>query len=86
MNKQTNSVGPDDSEVPGSVIVRERTCVDRDLSLWPDGRIAGPVTNASGTPLNRVTVQAFAFDARGERESRPLRTAQTDAERSSLPI
>jgi hypothetical protein len=46
--------------------------------MWPQGRISGRVRSAAGSPLEGVTVQAFAFDPKGERESRPLRTGTTD--------
>jgi hypothetical protein len=66
-------------EPPGSVLVAEKSCEVWDLSMWPHGRISGVVTSAAGEPLSGVTVQAFAFDKKGERESTPLKTGKTDA-------
>ncbi len=80
VNEATDRIEPDETEPAGSVLITERSCVVWDLSMWPHGRISGVITNAEGKPLAGVTVQAFAFDAKGEREPSPLRTARTDSE------
>ncbi|MGJ5817154.1 carboxypeptidase regulatory-like domain-containing protein [Paludibaculum fermentans] len=78
LNKETNVIGPDKAEPRGSVTIGVRSCQVWDLGMWPHGRISGIVRNAAGDPLSGVTVQSFSFNEKGERESRPLRTAKTD--------
>jgi hypothetical protein len=46
--------------------------------MWPQGWISGTVRDAAGQPLAGVTVQAFAFDQKGKRESRPIRTGESN--------
>lgn len=65
---------------PGSILVGDRSCATRDLSLLPDGGISGRVFNAAGAPLSGIDVQAFAFSADAGKEPEALGTAQTDAE------
>jgi hypothetical protein len=79
INLETKSVETDRRKL-SAVSVREASCAVRDLSMWANGRISGKVTNQAGTSLTGVTVQAFSFDKRGERESRPIQTATTDGE------
>jgi hypothetical protein len=79
LNQATNTIEPDDSEPPGSVLIGETSCQVWDLSMWPRGQISGTVTGVTGGPLSGVTVQVFAFDRKGDRESSPLRTGKTDA-------
>jgi 5-hydroxyisourate hydrolase-like protein (transthyretin family) len=79
LNKATNTMEPDKTELAGSVLVGNGGCEVWDLSMWRNGRISGVVTSATGEPLSGITVQAFAFDDKRERESRPLRTGKTDA-------
>lgn len=69
-----------DKEDRGSVDVPKGSCEVWDLAMWARGRIGGSVANREGAALVGVTVQAFAFDKKGARESRPLRTGVTDKE------
>lgn len=80
LNPATKVIEPDRSEPKGSVTIAPGSCQVWDLSMWPDGRISGVVTDRAAKPLKGITVQAFAFNHQGERESRPLRTATTDSE------
>jgi hypothetical protein len=78
-NAATRTLEPDKSD-PGSVIISKGSCSIWDLAMWPAGSIAGTVRDSGGKPLSGVTVQAFAFDSKNERESSPLRTATTDSD------
>ncbi|MGC4054447.1 MAG: carboxypeptidase-like regulatory domain-containing protein [Paludibaculum sp.] len=77
-NKESHTLGPDATEPRGSITIGAGSCAVWDLSMWPQGRITGTVRNEAGQPLPGVTVQAFDFDAKGRRESRPLRTGISD--------
>jgi hypothetical protein len=77
-NEATKTIGPDETEPRGSVLIGARSCEVWDLSMWPRGRISGTVRSATGEPLSGLTVQAFAFDKKNKRESSPLRTGKTD--------
>lgn len=77
LNQKTNTLETDKDA--GTVLLGEGSCEVWNVALWPEGRISGTVTSIAGEPLSGVTVQAFAFDEKGKRESRPLRTAKTDA-------
>jgi len=79
LNKTTNTIEVDESGPAWSIDISERSCEVRNLSLWPQGKISGIVVGETGAPVNDITVQAFAFDGKGERESTPLRTGKTDA-------
>jgi hypothetical protein len=68
---------PEDAANP--VWIRERSCTEWDLALWPDLSISGRVTDQQGAPLQNVAVQAFTFNRRGDQEPFPFRTAMTNA-------
>jgi hypothetical protein len=80
LNPDTRVIGPDASEPRESVTIASSRCEIWDLSMWADGQISGVVTTREGKPEKGVTVQAFGFDHRGERESGPLRIATTDVD------
>jgi hypothetical protein len=50
-----------------SIVISEKFCEVRNLSLWPQVQISGIVVDVTGAPVSDMTVQAFAFDRRGER-------------------
>lgn len=77
VNKATHQLEADRAS---GVSVGPNSCTLWDLSMWPDGRISGTVTNNSAEPLSNVSVQAFAFDKLGERRSSPVKTGTTDAQ------
>lgn len=66
-------------EAPGEIEIPAKTCRIRRLAMWPEGSIRGNVRGVDGRALAGVSVQAFGFDAKGRRESSPLRTASTDS-------
>jgi hypothetical protein len=78
LNEVTNTIEPDKDEPRGSVLIGERSCAVWDLAMWPRGRVSGTIRNAAGAPLEGVTVQAFASDPEGERDSNPLRTGTSN--------
>jgi len=55
--------------------VRSGLCEYQNLFVWPDGRIAGSLSDANGKALSGVTVQAFARDRRGELGTSPVKAA-----------
>lgn len=57
-------------------------CGYQNLYVWPDGRIAGTVRGSDGKPLDGITVQAFAKNARGELNSSSLREQKTNDKES----
>lgn len=65
-------------EARGNVFIGTGACHVWDLSMWPNGRIAGIVRNTAGQPLGAVTVQAFALTKNGKQASRPMRIGVTD--------
>lgn len=65
-------------EARGNVFIWTGSCHVWDLSMWPNGRIAGIVRNTAGRPLGGVIVQAFALEKNGKQASSPLRTGVTD--------
>jgi hypothetical protein len=79
VNKETRKIGPDKVDL-GTVVVEQNSCEVWDVAMWPNGQISGTVHGTQGQRLSGVTVQAFAFDPKGERESRPLRTGTTDSQ------
>jgi hypothetical protein len=79
LNKDTNAIEVDTNGPAWSIGIGERSCEVRNLSLWPQGKISGIVVGETGAPVSEITVRAFAFDGKGERESTPLRTGKTDA-------
>ncbi len=78
LNRETNKIEPV-KDVPGEIEITGRSCEIRDLAMWPAGSIRGVIRGVEGKPLEGVTVQAFGFDHRHQRESSPLRTAVTDS-------
>lgn len=66
----------------GTVLISKSSCSIWDLGMWPDGRVRGKIRNLDGNPLRGVVVQAFALDAKNERDSSPLRQATTAADGS----
>ena len=78
LDKTSNKIEVDKSEPAWGIDISERSCEVRNLSLWPQGKISGIVVGETGAPVSDITVQAFAFDRKGERESTPLRTGKTD--------
>jgi hypothetical protein len=76
LNPATNRYEPDTAD-SGSVLVSERSCSVWNLAMWPAGSITGTVRSGDRKPMSGVTVQAFAFDSKNNRESSPLRTTTT---------
>ena len=79
LNNTTNAIEID-KEDPGSVVVSEKSCAIWDLSMWRNGRISGMVRSTDGSVLSGITVQAFGFNDKGEKDSRSLRVSTTDSE------
>jgi len=69
LNPSTHAIEPEKD-----LRVSKNSCKIRDLAMWPDGKISGTVRGVDRHLLNGITVQAFAFNLRGERESSPLRS------------
>lgn len=66
-------------ENPGGIEIPARSCKIRDLEMWANGRITGVIRNMNGRPLAGVSVQAFVYDVKNERQPRAFRTEKTDA-------
>jgi hypothetical protein len=77
LNKETSVLEPEKGK-EGSVVLPAESCEVWDLAMWPDGRFSGTVRDRDGKSVSGVEVQAFEFDEKGERASRPIRTAVTD--------
>ncbi len=78
-SEPAGDVGPLDN-TGAEIEIKGNSCEIRHLAMWPAGSIRGTVRGVEGKPVMGVTVQAFALDERGQRESSPLRTAATDVE------
>jgi|SRR5579871_152712 len=78
LNKADNVIEPDSSQPNWTVDISEKSCAVRNLSLWPDGRIAGTVLDVKGAAVSHVAVQAFPFDDNGKLDHNPLRIGTTD--------
>ncbi len=63
-------------------VVGSGSCEYQNLYVWPDGRIAGSLTDETGKPLGDVTVQAFARDRRGELGTSPIKEGVSAADGS----
>jgi hypothetical protein len=73
LNSKTNTLEPA-KEAPGEMEIFPNACQVRDLGMWAKGGFRGRVQRPDGSSIEGVVVQAFALDARGMRESSPLRT------------
>jgi hypothetical protein len=63
-------------------VIKSGSCEYQNLYVWPDGRIAGSLSDENGKPLSDVTVEAFARDQRGELGTSPIKVAVSAADGS----
>ena len=78
LDEKTNVWEPDNSD-RGAIFMGPSACQIWDLAMWANGRISGTIRGKDNQPLDDVTVRAFGFNEKGQRESTALRSSKTDA-------